>query len=237
MHSGTNSLSSCRCCDSRSLRVLICLSCPSCCSSRCLRMTSTPLSSRVSVGLIEDSAALVSVRSRAEKSMLACSPLEGSEAEQVDLPVGGVATAIRIFKENDALQSKCRMPPKKACDVQNFSVIIMTHNLERINRLARAMQRAIFPMKSIGMSEVILVWNAERHVLEEAAARGQDLLHNRTNTTETAAARILGWASDSQNPLRLFYALSHHMTNNLLNRWNPLIRPSNEALVYCKLGI
>merc|ERR1719217_461909 len=94
------------------------------------------------------------------------------------------------------------------------------------------MRRAIFPMKSIGMSEVILVWNTERHVLEEAAARGQDLLHNRTNTTETAAARILGWASDSQNPLRLFYALSHHMTNNLLNRWNPLIRPSNEALVY-----
>ena len=202
-------------------------------------MSSTPFrdssypSWRVSAGSTDDSVALDSVRSRAEKFKLACSPLGGSEVQQVELPIGGVAAAIRTFKENDKLRSKCQMPPIKACNVENFSVIIMSHNLERIDKLATAIRRMIFPMKAIGMSEIILIWNARSDVLKEAAARGyQDLLQNRTNTTDANAARILTWAKDPHNPLRMFFALKHHMTNSLLNRWDPSIRPSNEALVY-----
>mmetsp|Transcript_22398 Transcript_22398/g.51382 ORF Transcript_22398/g.51382 Transcript_22398/m.51382 type:complete len:251 (-) Transcript_22398:688-1440(-) len=201
-------------------------------------MSSTPFRDKSyslsSVGIEDSVAALDSVRWRAEKYKRACSPLD--PMQQVDLPIGGVATAIRTFKEKGALRSKCQMPPIQACDVESFSVIIMSHRLERMDKLATAMRRVIFPMKAVGMSEIILVWNAESDVLEEAAARGyQDIVQNRTNTTEAYAARILDWAKDSHCPLRLFFALSHHMANSLLNRWNPLIRPRNEALVYCKL--
>merc|ERR1719356_1094311 len=75
----------------------------------------------------------------------------------------------------------------------------------------------------LGLNEIILVWNAPRSELVEAAG---------TNSSSNYPAQIIKWAASEHNPLRIFYAFDHGLSNSLLNRYNPKLMPENEALVY-----
>ena len=112
----------------------------------------------------------------------------------------------------------CELPPTKSCNVSQYSLILMSHTVEDQKRL-RKLKNGIedFAVRS-ETAEIILVWNSEKEVL--------------INSDKKEAQSLVEWDQDESHPLRIFYSLDNGLGNNLLNRYHPMIKPKQEAIMY-----
>jgi len=137
------------------------------------------------------------------------------------LPESGVHKAMKSWLEGTQERGDypiCYIPPSKSCDVDTFSVILMSHTVEDDVRL-RTMRQGINAIANFkGTEEIILVWNADRKILEESEKKNAQVL--------------VKWNKDESHPLRIFYSLENGLHNNLLNRYHPSVNPKSEAIVY-----
>ncbi|KAL7541605.1 hypothetical protein ACHAXR_011063 [Thalassiosira sp. AJA248-18] len=143
------------------------------------------------------------------------------------LPEGGVAPALeRWLKENPPSSANngdyptCYLPPPKSCNVTTYTLVIMSHTTERL-------QAFMDPLSSMidswpGLTEVIIVWNSLRETLTKKIDDKQ----------RSYARKLLHWDEDASHPLRIFFSLENDLTNNLLNRYHPKLKPKNDAVMY-----
>jgi len=146
-----------------------------------------------------------------------------TEAGTVTLPGYGIQTALETWllthdykKERD--YPMCHLPPPKSCNVTSYSVIIMSHTVEDVKRLRKMMVGIQGLSSHLGTAEIILVWNSDKEVL--------------TGATHKFAKKILYYAEDETHPLRIFYSLENGLENNLLNRYHPMLKPTQEVVMY-----
>lgn len=192
-------------------------------------------------GLIHERVVFESIIQRVQWTKQQCDDIPANQRNTVqkkleaatDLPLlleGGVAPALQTWLQNspsDAAATAtsreyptCYLPPSKSCNVTTYTLIIMSHTTERL-------QTFMDPMSSMvdswpGMTEVIIVWNSPR-----------DTLTNVVNEKEKEYAnKLLSWDTDTTHPVRIFFSLEHGLTNNLLNRYHPKVKPKNEAVMY-----
>lgn len=192
----------------------------------------------------DERAVLRSIWKRATKSRSECDALSHHDHHtqntnnntrvKNDLPSGGVANAIKQWRKKHSRAATknnrrakatqypvCKMPPPKLCHIKAFTVIIMAHNTDRFEKLTVALTNIFPKWQADGMlTEIILVWNSKR----------SELYTSSMNSTNIKS--MLEWHIDPIHPFRIFYALEHGLTNNLLNRYHPLLAPKNDCLVY-----
>ena len=180
-----------------------------------------------------------SLSQRLAKHKNTCDTLETSKNDQVvksfdtgvaPLPYFGAIEAIeRWFTENDKTPTQtskengtnyptCFLPPPKECDLEQYSVVLMSHNLERLPKMRGGL---VSMSRWSRVAEIILVWNAKRDVLEKGRRNNNKI-----------ATELLQWNEDQSHPLRIFFALENGLQNNLLNRYHPFIKPSQEAILF-----
>ncbi len=130
----------------------------------------------------------------------------------------------------------CSLPPAKSCHVKNYTVVIMSHDGDRFRKMAEA---SLFAKTKSwkGLTELIFVWNSPRSHLEQIAISNNKSTINgsndtKSNVTAQFAQQLLRRHDDPADPLRIFFSLEHNLTDNLLNRYHPLLSPRNEALLY-----
>ena len=121
-------------------------------------------------------------------------------------------------KENENNFPTCFLPPPKECHLEKYSVILMSHSLDRLPKMRGGL---VSMSRWSRVAEIILVWNAKRDVLETGRKKNNKF-----------ATELLQWNEDQSHPLRIFFALENGLTNNLLNRYHPFIRPSQEAILF-----
>lgn len=192
-------------------------------------------------GLIHERVVFESIIQRVQWTKQQCDDIPANQRNTVqkkleaatDLPLlleGGVAPALQTWLQNSSSDAAatatsreyptCYLPPSKSCNVTTYTLIIMSHTTERL-------QTFMDPMSSMvdswpGMTEVIIVWNSPR-----------DTLTNVVNEKEKEYAnKLLSWDTDTTHPVRIFFSLEHGLTNNLLNRYHPKVKPKNEAVMY-----
>ncbi|GFH46848.1 hypothetical protein CTEN210_03322 [Chaetoceros tenuissimus] len=140
------------------------------------------------------------------------------------LPEHGVHEAMQNWLDGDAKNRGevnypiCSLPPVKECDVDQFTLILMSHTVEEDDRLKKLRSGISNLSVWSNTGEIILVWNNDRSVLEDCQ--------------KEHCQRIVQWDKDPSHKLRIFYALENGMTNNLLNRYHPSLEPKHEAIVY-----
>jgi len=61
-------------------------------------------------------------------------------------------------------EKACRLPPERSCDVEGFTVVFMSHSLERINLLSKGIIK-VASWKAT--HEIILVWNSDPQILKQ----------------------------------------------------------------------
>lgn len=112
----------------------------------------------------------------------------------------------------------CELPPTKSCEVEKYSLILMSHTVKDNVRL----RKLIGGIKDFSArpetEEIILVWNSEKKVLVDSDRDG--------------AKMLVQWDEDPSHPLRIFYSLENGLENNLLNRYHPMIKPKSQAIMY-----
>lgn len=192
-------------------------------------------------GLIHERVVFESIIQRVQWTKQQCDDIPANQRNTVqkkleaatDLPLlleGGVAPALQTWLQNSSSDAAatatsreyptCYLPPSKSCNVTTYTLIIMSHTTKRL-------QTFMDPMSSMvdswpGMTEVIIVWNSPR-----------DTLTNVVNEKEKEYAnKLLSWDTDTTHPVRIFFSLEHGLTNNLLNRYHPKVKPKNEAVMY-----
>ncbi len=146
------------------------------------------------------------------------------------LPEGGVALALkRWMEENNKHPCEaancddcptCYLPPPKSCDVTTYTIIIMAHTTGRLKKFMDPLIEMTDEWR--GMTEIILVWNSPRTTL----------IAVNTEKEQQYATQLLAWDKDPSHPLRIFFSLEEGLTNNLLNRYHPKLRPKNQAVMY-----
>jgi len=143
----------------------------------------------------------------------------------VTLPEHGIQPVLKKwllthdYKNNrDRDYPMCQLPPPKSCNVTSYSVIIMSHTVNDPKRLGKMLMGMQSLAYRPGTAEIILVWNADREVL--------------ANETHKYAQKLRLYADDPKHPLRIFYSLENGLENNLLNRYNPAIKPTQELIMY-----
>eukprot|EP00555_Chaetoceros_dichaeta_P006015 CAMPEP_0198270404 /NCGR_PEP_ID=MMETSP1447-20131203/44916_1 /TAXON_ID=420782 /ORGANISM="Chaetoceros dichaeta, Strain CCMP1751" /LENGTH=490 /DNA_ID=CAMNT_0043962423 /DNA_START=162 /DNA_END=1634 /DNA_ORIENTATION=+ len=146
-----------------------------------------------------------------------------SEAGTVTLPGYGIQTALeKWLLTHDYKKEReypiCHLPPPKSCNVTSYSIIIMSHTVEDISRLKKLMVGIQGLSGQSGTAEIILVWNSDKEIL--------------TGATHRCAKKILFYAEDESHPLRIFYSLENGLENNLLNRYHPMLKPTQEVVMY-----
>ncbi|KAL9183559.1 hypothetical protein ACHAXT_004415 [Thalassiosira profunda] len=149
------------------------------------------------------------------------------------LPEGGVASALeRWMKDNPPSSPEanddyptCYLPPAKSCDVSTYTLVIMSHTTERLKTFMDPLGPMIDSWP--GLTEIIIVWNSPREtlttVVDAGESKGQEYEY---------AKRLLEWDGDAAHPLRIFFSLTNGLSNNLLNRYHPSLKPKNEAVMY-----
>lgn len=150
------------------------------------------------------------------------------------LPEYGIQKALLQWLEKEQQQQQqekgqdrdyptCQLPPSRECNVQQFTIILMSHTVSDDERLSK-LHRGIQTLSSWDITgEIILVWNNLHHVLEEE------------HCPKRQCRDLLSWDQDPHHKLRIFYALEQDgvtLENNLLNRYHPTIQPKHEAVVY-----
>ena len=154
------------------------------------------------------------------------------------LPEAGVSNAIRNWMNaarSDTSKSSehvCNMPPSRSCHTDTFTIITMAHNTDRFEKLAIAFRKVFPRFIGIGLTEIIFVWNAPRSDLEGAARTSSQNATKISIKISRAASNMPQWHSDPKNHFRIFFSLEEGLTNNVLNRYHPSIRPKNEACLY-----
>jgi len=108
----------------------------------------------------------------------------------------------------------CTLPPEKMCNVEGFSVIFMSHSLERLKELETGIRKVATWENT---HEIILVWNSDPEILQ----------HN-----SEFALLLQEYHTNPDHPLRIFYALQNGLENNLFNRYHPLVSPKMEVILY-----
>lgn len=122
----------------------------------------------------------------------------------------------------------CHLPPPKSCNVTTYTLVLMSHNTERLEKLMGPLTAMIDSWP--GLTEVILVWNSLRISLLDVA---NGKVNGRGKSNEIKhAAQLVAWDADPNHPFRVFFSLEEGLTNNLLNRYHPKIAPVNEAVMY-----
>ena len=180
----------------------------------------------------DERSVLKSMLKRAEKSKSVCKVTisqhhrhVNNTLNDVQLKPGGIVDAIREWIQHSTNEQHqvCHMPPAKSCNTKTLTIIIMAHNTDRFKKLGVALKEVFLKWK--GATEIVLVWNAPR----------SDLLKKSTNSTDNSYSVVkdmLQWNVNPTHPFRIFYSFEHGLTNNLLNRYHPLIAPRNEMLIY-----
>jgi hypothetical protein len=90
------------------------------------------------------------------------------------LPEHGVHRAMTKWLEKEAIGTNdrgdypmCTLPPSKSCNVDTFTVILMSHTLDDDGRLKK-LRNGIRYLSSWGdAGEIILVWNSAKSVLTD----------------------------------------------------------------------
>jgi hypothetical protein len=143
------------------------------------------------------------------------------------LPERGVAVALEQWmQENKARNSyttsypPCYLPPPKSCDVTTYTLVIMSHNTERLHLYMDPLADMIDTWP--GLTEIIHVWNSPRTALMSVDNENE----------QQYATKLLSWDEDPNHPLRIFFAMEEGLVDNLLNRYHPKIQPKNEALMF-----
>lgn len=184
---------------------------------------------------IDDRTALRTILRRTKLSQSDCSStgqnnqhhrqLNETELSLPSLPEVGVANAITEWLHSSKnSKSQCTLPPSKSCKTSTFTIVLMSHNTGRFRKLMDAINDLFLQWIDVGLTEIIFVWNAPR-----TALKGRNT--TASNSTEYVT-QMLQWDADENHPFRIFYAFENGLTNNLLNRYHPLIAPRNEAVVY-----
>ena len=101
-------------------------------------------------------------------------PVKAFDTGVPPLPEHGVHEAMKQWLNNEATGANdivrgdypmCRLPPSKSCEVEKFTVILMSHTVtddERLKKLKNGI-RGLSHWKNTG--EIILVWNSPKSVL------------------------------------------------------------------------
>ena len=152
-------------------------------------------------------------------------PVKDFDTGVPPLPENGAFYALKDWVDKESEQKNdrkgypmCELPPVTECDVDQVTVILMSHTLDDDERL-QTMTYGIAKLRvHPDVAEVVLVWNAERSTLE--------------NSDKQNAQRLLKWANDDKNPVRIFYSLENGLGNNLLNRYHPAIKPSQKVVLF-----
>jgi hypothetical protein len=138
------------------------------------------------------------------------------------LPENGIHEALKAWIDGGHTARgdypMCELPPTKSCHVSQYSLILMSHTVDDNKRLGKLANGIKDFAQRPETAEIILVWNSERKVLEESEKKD--------------AKRVVDWNNDESHPLRIFYSLENGLQNNLLNRYHPMIKPKQEAIVY-----
>lgn len=112
----------------------------------------------------------------------------------------------------------CELPPTKSCDVDKYSLILMSHTVKDSKRLGKLINGIKDFAARPETEEIILVWNSEKANLVDSNRGG--------------AKSLVEWDNDESHPLRIFYSLENGLQNNLLNRYHPMIKPKSKAIMY-----
>ena len=147
------------------------------------------------------------------------------------LPEGGVASALGKWMRNSDRKLSdnedypmCYLPPEKLCNVTTYTLIIMSHTTERLDAFMPQIESMVGTWP--GLTEIIIVWNSNREVIKTAS-------ESTTESNEKKfASQLLDWHADVYHPLRIFFSLEEGLTNNLLNRYHPKLKPINEVVMY-----
>ena len=126
----------------------------------------------------------------------------------------------------------CYLPPTKSCHVSTYTLIIMSHTTARLHDFMTPL--ATMVQSWPGLTEIIVVWNSPRDTLTKVAHDNQSNTKKKHKEIKEQeyASQLLAWDSNTTHPLRIFFSLEHNLTNNLLNRYHPLLQPKNEAIMY-----
>lgn len=146
------------------------------------------------------------------------------------LPEGGVAQSLKRWMEEDDQHpcdaangdncTSCYLPPPRSCDVTTYTLIIMAHTTGRLKKFIDPLTEMMDEWQ--GMTEIIIVWNSPRTNLTAVS----------TEKEQQYATKLLAWDKDPSHPLRIFFSMEEGLTNNLLNRYHPKLRPKNQAVMY-----
>lgn len=112
----------------------------------------------------------------------------------------------------------CELPPTLSCEVEKYSLILMSHTVSDNMRLGKLKNGIKDFAQRPETAEIILVWNSEKEVL--------------LNSDKSDAKLIVEWNNDESHPLRIFFSLENGLGNNLLNRYHPMLQPKQEAIMY-----
>lgn len=138
------------------------------------------------------------------------------------LPENGIHEALKAWldggHENRGDYPMCELPPAKSCDVLQYSLILMSHTVDDNKRLGKLINGIKDFAQRKETAEIILVWNSEKEVL--------------VNSDKKHAKHLVEWNNDESHPLRIFFSLENGLSNNLLNRYHPMIQPKQSAIMY-----
>jgi len=136
------------------------------------------------------------------------------------LPQFGFLDAVRAYRDSDSKKIdamypyQCELPPESECGENNFTVIFMAYNPDRLAKLLNEITRMLTDRYySKLVAEVIIVWNGERHI--EETVLGKKLLDLGKNL-----------------PLRVSYPLKAGFPNDLMNRYHPRLEVKTKAIMY-----
>ena len=138
------------------------------------------------------------------------------------LPENGIHEVLKAWldgaNDNRGDYPMCELPPKKSCDVSQYSLILMSHTVDDNKRLGKLKNGIKDFAQRKETAEIILVWNSEKEVL--------------INSDKKDAKLLVEWNNDESHPLRIFFSLENGLENNLLNRYHPMLQPKQPAIMY-----
>jgi len=136
------------------------------------------------------------------------------------LPQFGFLDSVRAYRDSDPKNIdtiypyQCELPPESECGENSFTVIFMAYNPDRLAKLLNEITRMLTDVYySKLVSEIIIVWNGERHI--EETALGKKMLDLGKNL-----------------PLRISYPLKAGFPNDLMNRYHPRLEVKTKAIMY-----
>ena len=140
--------------------------------------------------------------------------LKDSNNHTIHLPQFGIIRAIQEYDPkmiSPPYPYTCTLPPEQECNEQQFTVVFMAYNPDRIQKLYNQVLKMLTDKEFKPLvAEVLVVWNGERNV----------------NETKLGTA-LLGLQG-----VRFSYPLQNGFPNDLMNRYHPSIGVKTKAIMY-----